>query len=328
MWRVRRDYRPLAAAGTTAVVSVGLLAMAASRGWLGPDVGRGSGFCEAARDALVRQPANTFSNAGFIIAGLAIAVHAGRPQRIGAVLTRPLATAMACLVVLLGPASAAMHATQSALGGRLDMLSMYLIAAFALAYATMRWLRRGAGVLAGMFFGGIVVCELVENLGGPVPVVMTSGNAVFGLLLLAAVALEVAIMRRRQTESRHIYAYASFGALTAAFVIWNITKTWLCDPYSPVQGHAIWHLLDALAAWFLYRYYASETVPVPPHALATTAAAHPAGTPGVGVSAAEGRARVAPVHVDVAAPGAVHTAIGDQRRGQARTQERGDPQLQ
>jgi hypothetical protein len=124
----------------------------------------------------------------------------------------------------------------------------------------MRWLRRGAGVLAGTFLGGIVLCELVDNLGGPMPVVMTSGNAVFGLLLLAAVALEVSIMRRGQSRSEHSYAYTSLAVLTAAFIIWNATKTWLCDPYSPVQGHAIWHLLDALAAWFLYRYYASETV--------------------------------------------------------------------
>lgn len=255
------DHRPLATTGVTAVVSVGLLALATAHGWLGPDVGRGANFCEAARDALVRQPANTFSNAGFVVAGLAIAVHAGRPQRPAAVLTRPLATAMACLVVLLGPASAAMHATQSALGGRLDMLSMYLLASFAVAYAVMRWLRAGTGLLASVLVGGIVLCELAENLGGPVPVVMTSGNLAFGLLLLAAVALELAIMRRGETTAIRACAYASVSVLAVAFVIWNVTKTWLCEPYSPVQGHAIWHLLDALAAWFLYRYYASEAAP-------------------------------------------------------------------
>ena len=49
-----------------------------------------------------------------------------------------LAPAYACLVVLLGPGSMAMHATGSELGGNLDMLSMYLVAAFAAAYAAMR----------------------------------------------------------------------------------------------------------------------------------------------------------------------------------------------
>jgi hypothetical protein len=43
-------------------------------------------------------------------------------------------------------------------------------------------------------------------------------------------------------------------------VIWNISQTGtsLCDPYSPLQGHAIWHILDAVAAFCLFMYYASE----------------------------------------------------------------------
>src|SRR6185369_17422386 len=125
--------KPITAAGVTALVSCGLLAVAVWRGWLGPDVGRGTQFCEAARDSPVRQPANTFSNLGFVAAGLLIGWHAGGRGSLGTSLAahRPLATAMACIVVLLGPASAAMHATQSNAGGHLDLLSMYLIAAFA-----------------------------------------------------------------------------------------------------------------------------------------------------------------------------------------------------
>src|SRR5687768_6546572 len=92
------DNRPLAMAGATAAVSCGLLALAVWQGWLGPDVGRGANFCEAAT-GLVRQPANTFSNAGFVVAGLLIAWHAGRARTGGRLMTRGLATAMACIVV-------------------------------------------------------------------------------------------------------------------------------------------------------------------------------------------------------------------------------------
>ena len=55
-----RDLRPFALAGGVAVVSVALLWLATVNGWLGPDVGRGDRFCEAARNAVVLQPANTF----------------------------------------------------------------------------------------------------------------------------------------------------------------------------------------------------------------------------------------------------------------------------
>ncbi len=259
---MRRDRVPLAVTGGAAVVTCGLLAVAIARGWLGPDVGRGDGFCEAARDALVLQPANTFSNLGFVVAGLAIAWHASKPGNVGSRLAayRHLPTAMACIVVFLGPGSAAMHATQSSLGGRLDMLSMYLVASLALAYATMRFVRRGAGLFAATFIGGVLLCEVVGEFGGSVPVVNTAGNTVFGALLLTAIGLEVAIMRRGETRSTRGYAFASLGSLGLAFAIWNATQDWLCAPYSPIQGHAIWHLLDAAAAYLLYRYYASEEV--------------------------------------------------------------------
>jgi hypothetical protein len=187
-----------------------------------------------------------------------IAWHAGGLRR-GLVIDRRLATAMACIVVLLGPGSAAMHATQSAVGGHLDMLSMYLIAAFAAAYATMRWRRAGPGVLAVTFTGGVVFCELAGVWGGTLPVVTYAGNAAFGLLLIVAIVIEVRIMRRGETTARRGYAYASLASMLIAFGIWNASKAWLCDPHSLIQGHAIWHVLGAVAAYLLYRYYASET---------------------------------------------------------------------
>jgi hypothetical protein len=251
------DRTPVVVAGATAVVSCGLLTLAIWRGWLGPDVGRGATFCESASGSVVRQPANTFSNVGFVAAGLLIAWHAAGLRR-GLVIDRRLATAMACLVVLLGPGSAAMHATQSAVGGHLDMFSMYLIAAFAAAYATMRWRRGGPGVLAGAFVGGVAFCELAGLWGGTLPVVAYAGNAAFGLLLIVAVVLEIRIMRRGQTMARRGYAYASLATMLIAFGIWNASKAWLCDPHSLIQGHAIWHVLGAVAAYLLYRYYASE----------------------------------------------------------------------
>ena len=148
-----RDLRPLAVAVVTAVISLALVVASARWGWLGPDVGRGDGFCEAARPGWVRQPANTWSNLGFVIAGLAIAWDAGERDRLGVTLgAHPgLATAYAAIVVLLGPGSMAMHATQTDLGGHLDLLSMYLVSGFALAYALMRFVHRGPSFLAVVF---------------------------------------------------------------------------------------------------------------------------------------------------------------------------------
>lgn len=246
--------RPLALAGAVAVLSTGLLALAVTFGWLGPDIGRGANFCEAPRPGLVKQPANTWSNLGFVVAGLAIAWHAATDSLMPA----RLRAAFACVVVLLGPASAAMHATQSSLGGHLDMLSMYLVAGFAASYAWVRWVRRGAG----SFFAAYAVCVLVCELAGlwtrPVPVVNYAGNLAFAVLLLTAVVLEGLLWRRGETRRTIGFGLASLGSMLLAFAIWNASQHGWCDPHSLAQGHGAWHLLCAVAAYFLYRLYASE----------------------------------------------------------------------
>ncbi|GAA1128904.1 ceramidase domain-containing protein [Nocardioides aquiterrae] len=243
-------HRPLAWATLVALASTGLLAVAVGAGWLGPDVGRGAHFCEAARDGWVKQPANTFSNLGFVAAGLAIAAQATRWPLGG------LATPYACLVVLLGPASAAMHATQSSLGGRFDLLSMYLVASFAAAYALMRWVRQGRTFFWQLFLLFVAACELVGLAGDGVPVVQQAGNVAFAVLLAVAIATEVRLHRRDHgTDLR--WGAAALGTILLAFAIWNATRSRWCDPHSLLQGHAAWHLLGAASAYLLFRLWAS-----------------------------------------------------------------------
>lgn len=250
-----RSLRPLALAALTAALSTGLLVLAVGADWLGPDVGRGANFCEAAHEGWVKQPANTLSNLGFVVAGLVIAWHARRITLAG------LATSYACLVVLLGPASAAMHATQSALGGHLDLLSMYLVASFAAAYALLRWFRRDRLFFWQVFSLMVAGCELVGLLGDDVPVVHQSGNAAFAALLLLAVVVELRLWRRAdpttpRTDLR--WGGAALATILLAFAIWTATKSAWCDPHSTLQGHAAWHLLGAVAAYLLFRFWASE----------------------------------------------------------------------
>ena len=253
----RRSLRPLAVTAAMAAVATGLLVVAVATGWLGPDVGRGDDFCEAVRDSWVKQPANTFSNLGFVVAGLAVAWHAGRVGLGG------LAAAYACVVVVLGPASAAMHATQSAAGGQLDLLSMYLVASFAAGYALMRLVGQGRLFLAQVFGLFVAGCELVGLWPHEVPVVRYAGNLAFAALLLTAVVVEVVLWRRApvrggpRTDLR--WGGAALATILVAFAIWNLTKAAWCDPHSLLQGHAAWHLLDAVAAYLLFRLWASET---------------------------------------------------------------------
>ncbi len=254
--------RPVLVTAIVAVGSLGLLAAAVAGGWLGPDVDRGAGFCEAA-SGTVRQPVNTLSNIGFVVAGLAIALRAGRPGGLGlgTLARRPgLATAYACLVVLLGPGSMAMHATESDLGGHLDVASMYLLAAFAMAYAAMRRFDRGPAFLAVTYVVVVAVCELVGTYNEEIPVVGFAGNLAFGAFLALALVLERGVARRHGVVLDLRWAWAAVGCMAVAFAVWNTAKTGspLCWPHSLYQGHGVWHLLCALAAWCLFRLYVGE----------------------------------------------------------------------
>ncbi len=251
---------PVPLTAGVATVSVGLLWLALARGWLGPDVGRGSEFCEAARDQLVRQPANTLSNLGFVVAGLLIARHMARERVPGSVLTTSRGTAYAVLVVLLGPGSAAMHASQSSLGGHLDTTSMYLFASFAVSYAITRHRVLGSVGFALLFAALLLACELVGSWSRPLPVVMFAGNLAFGALLVTALVLEI---RLSMSPGRTIdlrWGMAGLASMVVAFMIWNAGQhgTPFCRPDSLLQGHAVWHLLGAVAAYCLFRLYASE----------------------------------------------------------------------
>ena len=261
------DRRPLVVAGVAAVLSLALVLAAARWGWMGADVGRGDGFCEAARAGWIRQPANTWSNLGFVVAGLAVAAYAGDRLRLGLTLgAHPgLATAYAVLVVLLGPGSMAMHATQTDLGGHLDLLSMFLVSGFALAYALMRFLGRGPAFLAVVFTVAVVVGMAVHLRGGSVPVLGHAGNAAFGLQLWVAIGLEVALIRRREPRQDVAFGVASVLTLATAFAIWTTGKRdhpW-CHPDTLFQQHGAWHLLCALSAYLLFRHYAAEWATTP-----------------------------------------------------------------
>jgi hypothetical protein len=257
-----RDLRPLVVAGVTAVLSLALVLAAARWGWLGPDVGRGDGFCEAARPGWIRQPANSWSNLGFVVAGLAVAWYAADRARLGVTLgAHPgLATAYAVLVVLLGPGSMAMHATQSDLGGHLDLLSMFLVSGFALAYALMRFLRRGPAFLVPVFAAAVLAGMAVQLRGGSVPVLGHVGNAAFGVEIVVALGLEVALYRRASPRQDLWFGVASVATLALAFAIWNTGKRghpW-CHPDTLLQQHGIWHVLCAVSAYLIFRHYAAE----------------------------------------------------------------------
>jgi hypothetical protein len=246
-----------------AVVSMALFLLALVNGWFGASGKVASEFCEASRPGLIKQPYNTWSNISFILSGLAIGwllMRGTFAANNNNLTTNPFyGIFYASIVVLLGPGSMCMHATTSDIGGFFDMLSMYLIASFTIAYATERFFK-----LKPLYFV-IVFCIILAFCiwadGAPYHIIFWFfGDTVFAGLIALTIFIEAmnSYIRKMQHDIR--WVAGALGSLIAAFVIWNLTKTGtsLCHPYSPLQGHAMWHILDAVSTFCLFRYYVSE----------------------------------------------------------------------
>ncbi len=79
-----------------------------------------------------------------------------------------------------------------------------------------------------------------------------------GALLVVAVVLETALWRRGETSRVFRHGVVALASMLVAFAIWLLANAGWCDPHTLLQGHAVWHLLGAVAAYWLYRFYASE----------------------------------------------------------------------
>jgi hypothetical protein len=153
----------------------------------------------------------------------------------------------------------AMHASLGELGGFFDMLSMYLVASFTVAYASERFFRLKPLHFVIIFI--VLLCFCIWADGAPYHIIFDFfGDTVFLFLITITILIELlnSLVRKVQHDKR--WVFGAFAALISAFFIWNISQTGtsLCDPYSPLQGHAAWHILDAVSAFCLFMYYASE----------------------------------------------------------------------
>ena len=215
-------------------------------------------FCEAIGSGSVAQPANAWSSLAFVLAGLWIA-HAssessGKTEARNRMVSEPAYRRLyGYALAAIGLGSYFYHASLTFAGQVCDMSGMYLLITFALLYGAARVTRIHTGVA--------MVAYIVWNavLLGFQVAFPDLRRYVFALLVLGVLCLEARY--RRDSGAKIESGWLSRGAvlLGLAFLIWvlDITKV-VCSPESIMQGHALWHVLGALAAWCLYRYYESE----------------------------------------------------------------------
>jgi len=214
-------------------------------------------FCERVSGGFVRQPANTWSNLGFVYVGYLILWNALRAPRLeGTVdteLAAPFRIAFGATLAFMGFGSWIYHASMTFVGQWFDVIGMYMLPTLVLLFHAQRAPRLGAGGAVA----GYVALNAV--LGVLLVVAPEARRYLFAGTLAAAAAVELA-SRRTAAAQRDLRLFlAAAGALAVAFLIWNL-DLWhiLCAPDSLLQGHAVWHLLCATSGGFLYVYFRSR----------------------------------------------------------------------
>ena len=211
-------------------------------------------FCEATRDGfLVRQPANTYSNLSFVLVGLLILGQAGT-RREGTRPPRAHSMVYGLAVTAIGAGSFFYHASLTFTGQWFDLMGMYLLATFIALYNLSRLRPLGGLVFATAYVVLNTILGIVLAVNPAIRIRLFSGLIWIGL------ALEVIILLTHRPNIKTRYFIASLVAFIVAYIIWTLDENGtLCAPASLVQGHAIWHVLTALAAGLLFVYYRSET---------------------------------------------------------------------
>jgi hypothetical protein len=221
-------------------------------------------WCEAIHTGeLVKQPTNTWSNLGFVVAGLLILWQVGRDRDQPPVLSNPMTTstayavALGAVVLFLGPGSMFFHGSITDWGGWIDTYSLSLFGSFGLLYALARIFHWSDGVFLGVYLGVNALTGVFTWL------VDGTGTPIFALLVAGWVHTEGVILFRAPGGVQRQWPWlgAALGVFAVAMLIWSLSQTGrpLCDPYSWFQGHGVWHLLSAVAAGFTFLYLRTET---------------------------------------------------------------------
>lgn len=194
-------------------------------------------FCEAVSRGIPNQIEASWSSLAFVLLGVWVLLTRGADGK----RERRLIPLAAIAMVAIGVSSFVYHATLTFLGQWLDVFSMYLLGLLLVLGALWR-----AGRLGGRSDVALYVV-LAIVLGVAQFFYPDARRILFALVLLPGVILELTpYIAGRGPQSRR-WILAALATFVVAYVVWVLDQSALCDPGSWLQGHAVWHVLGAVA---------------------------------------------------------------------------------
>lgn len=200
-------------------------------------------FCEQRLCSWVVEPANTWSNLGYIIVALMIWKANDSSQQ-------PALFLPGFCSLVVGIASALFHGTGTRWAELLDVSAMYLISALFIAFSLFH-LRHWSLWRLLVVYVGICTISIVMMIA-----TNSSGIKMFAAHLVVAVGLEFKLFRTRGWSPAYRELRWMSIAFGLSYVCWLLDfHRIVCWPENHILGgHALWHLINASCLWFFYRY--------------------------------------------------------------------------
>lgn len=215
----------------------------------------GASDCELLRDGLLAQPSSTVSSLAFVAAGIVIAAMAWRGHG-----WRTRSMVFAGCMVATGLGSVAYHGPQPP-GAELmhDLSITFLLLLIALHDIDLlaprcRPVLFTFAAVAISLTGGALLAPVLASL---------ATDALVLVILVAEVLIRQRGLRRARTEQRRILvALCVVVVIAACLFALGRSDSPACDPTSPLQLHAAWHVAAA-GAFSIWWWLALAKQPAP-----------------------------------------------------------------
>lgn len=204
-------------------------------------------FCEENLCSWIVEPASTYSCVFYIIAGILIIISAKSKSFIH--------QSFGWMVVLIGLFSICYHATLAFWGSILDLASMYLLGT-TFVYINLSRFRNLTSI---SFNKSAIIFYIIFNI---LLLIFTflyekSTGILYLILMLSVLGMETYHYFSKNNKINYKWIFYALCCYVSASFFWYWdTYRVFCDPFDHiVNGHVIWHLGSAAAAYCMYKYY-------------------------------------------------------------------------
>lgn len=200
----------------------------------------GGCFCENHMTLNSTQPMNVLSSAAFIIIGILILFK--NPKKL-------INWVYAIFLMMVGAGTAYYHHKLTFLGQTIDFGGMNLVILIIPFYYFSFRHSFNAKIYFAASYLLLFILTVMELLWMP-----SIRRAIFTLIVIFICGIYLFDSQKIISPKSKKYFIWSFSIFAFGFIFWNLDtyKVW-CNSQSWYQGHALWHITGAIAAYFLFK---------------------------------------------------------------------------